>query len=391
MTTTASRTDALLDTVAGLVPLIEASADEGERERRLPPALVDAFTEARLFKLCVPRGLGGDELDFLSTLRVFEAVARVDGAAGWTLMIGAEGGLFTAFLDEEGGREVTGDERTILAGSLNPNGRAAAVDGGYRVTGQWPFASGCQHSQWLLGTTILFEDGRPKMEAGGTMPVMLSTFSPAAECTILDTWKVAGLRGTGSHDFTVSDAFVPGRRAFSMMTTRPRFDGPLYRFPIVSFLSLGIGAVALGIARHAIDALVELASAKTPTGARSLLRERGIVQTEVAEAEGVVLSARAFFYEATAEAWQDLEAGREVDMPGRARLRLAAANAARSAARAIDLMYDAGGGSSLYEKCPLERCLRDIRALTQHIAVATPNYEGIGRVFLGLDPGTPRF
>jgi len=211
---------------------------------------------------------------------------------------------------------------------------------------------------------------------------------PAGEARIIDTWTVAGLRGTGSHDIAVEDLFVPHERSFSLVTDPSLHARPLYAFPMFGLLALGIAAVTLGIARGAIDDLVELAGAKTPTYSRRLLGERATVQADVARAEAVLGSARALVFETIDEAWARAQSDGAIDVRARARLRLAAAHAATAAARAVDLMYDAGGGTVVYASSPLQRRFRDVHVATQHVLVAPATLELVGRILLGLESDT---
>ncbi|MGH2583999.1 MAG: acyl-CoA dehydrogenase family protein, partial [Dehalococcoidia bacterium] len=374
-------------------PLIRACRDEIEEERQLPRSLVEAMTEAGLFRMWVPRSLGGAEADVATCLRVIEEVARVDGAAGWNLAIGASGGgVIAAYLAADAAREIFGNPRTIVAGSLNPRGSAVAqaVEGGYRVNGRWGFASGSRHATWLIGVCVVMEGDAPRLGADGTPAPYLMLF-PRAEGEIIDTWHVGGLRGTGSHDIAAHDVFVPAARSFPPLTSRPREPGTLYQLPYFSLLALPLAAVATGIARGAIDTLAELATAKTPYGAQKLLRERTMVQVDVARAEALLGAARSFLFEMVAKAWEIVAAGGELPQRQRAMLRLAGTHAVSSAAQAVDLMYEAGGASSIYTSSPLERCFRDLHTLSQHAMIAPTIYEPAGRVLLGMEPGTPRF
>jgi len=196
---------------------------------------------------------------------------------------------------------------------------------------------------------------------------------------------VSGLRGTGSHDLEVDDVFVPAGRAVSLMTDRPLADGPLFRFPVFGLLALGIAAVATGIARTAIDALVAIAGAKTPTGSKRLLGERAAIQMQVAQAEAALESSRAWLRASVAAAWDAACSRGSISVAERATLRLAATEATTRATRAVDLMYEAGGGTSIYVTSPLQRCFRDIHVVTQHAMVSPATYELTGRLLLGLD------
>src|SRR5262249_2755172 len=254
-------------------------------------------------------------------------------------------------------------------GAFAALGRATPVDGGYRVSGRWPFASGCEHCTWLMGGCVIADGQSVRRLPSGAPDARLMLFPPG-EARLIDTWTGAGLRGTGSHDIAVDDALVPAARSFSLVTDRPYHRSPLYAFPVFGLLALGIGAVALGIARAAIDELVRLARAKTPTHSRRLLAERATVQVDVAKAEALLASARAFVFEASGEAWAVAESEGAIELRHRARLRLAATHATITAARVVDLMYDAGGGTVVYATSPLQRHFRDVHVATQHTLAA---------------------
>jgi indole-3-acetate monooxygenase len=385
----AASSGTLLDVARDVASEIWAYRDEIERDRRLPTALIERLARADLFRLLVPCALGGLEVDILTAVQVFEEIARVDGSACWAVMIG-NSGLFTAWLDLEAGEEIIGSAPGApMGGVLAATGRAVRVQGGYRVTGRWAFASGCEYATWLLGGCQVYNGEHARSTPTGA-PELRLLFFPRAECEILDTWSAGGLRGSGSHDFRVRDVFVPCRRSFSSAAA-PVQPGPLYRLPFLALLASMLPAVALGIARGAIDALAELAATKTPAASRSLLGERAMVQVQIAQAEALVRSGRAFLFETLREAWADVVAGRTISLRQHALLRLAATHSAACATEAVDLMYQAGGGTSVYTSSRLERAFRDVHVATQHLAIATTVYEPAGRVLLGLDPGTPAF
>jgi alkylation response protein AidB-like acyl-CoA dehydrogenase len=349
---------------------------------------VSAFARADLFRLLTPRALGGLEVDLRTVIQVVEELARVDGSAGWAVMIG-NSGLFTAWLDAEAGQEIVGlDPGLPTGGALAPAGQAVAVPGGYRVTGRWSFASGCEYATWLLGGCVV--TGGNRRSGADAEPELRVLYFPSSDCEILDTWSVGGLRGTGSHDFQVRDVFVPRRLSFAPADS-PVQTGPLYRLPLFALLASILPAVPLGIARGAIDALVELASTKTPAASRCLLRDRAMVQTQVAQAEAVLRAGRALLFDTVSDAWSSVVAGRTVSLQQRALLRLAATHATIGAAQAVDLMYQAAGGSSVYTNSRLERAFRDVHVATQHLGVSPTMYEPVGRVLLGMDPCAAAF
>jgi alkylation response protein AidB-like acyl-CoA dehydrogenase len=363
-----------------LEPLIRASADDAESARRLPRAVIDAMVEARIFRQLVPRLAGGDEIDPITLLNVVEAISRVDGSAGWVAMIGSGAGFLTGYLETDVGREIFKDPNACLCGNIGAAAaRAVAVPGGYRVTGRWPFVSGCEHSTWLSGNALLFDsDGQTQRRNADGTPVTRIMLFPRHDAQIVDTWTATGLRATGSHDVAVSDIFVPDEHSL-WWADGPKQPGPLYP---VRWLIVTHAAHALGIARAAIDAVVDLAERKTPTRSTSVLRELPQMQTNLAQAEGLVQAARAFMWQVTAEVWAVLCRGEPVTLRHRALLRLGMTHAVQSAAQAVDLMWAAAGASPVYTRSPLERCFRDIHVATQHAAVGVFSLETIGAALI---------
>lgn len=359
-----------------------------EEQRRIPPPLVADLARAGLFRMLVPSRAGGLEVEPRVMLDAIETIARGDGSAGWAVMIGATTGLIAAYLPDTATHEIfVATPDGVTGGVFHPRGRATVVDGGYRVSGRWPLASGCQHCAWLLGGCIVFADGEPKLRENGAPEARMMIF-PAGAAQIIDTWNVSGLRGTGSHDIAVDDLFVPAERSVWFSSDPVRRGGALYAFPVFGLLALGIAAVALGIARGAIDDLLELAGAKVPTGSRRPLAERSATQATVAQATALVAAAHAHLRATVDEVWRTATSGGAVTLEQRARLRLAATQTVRDAARAVDLAYECGGATSIYADSALQRRFRDVHVATQHILVAPATYELAGRVLLGLPADT---
>jgi alkylation response protein AidB-like acyl-CoA dehydrogenase len=365
----------MLDAVRALAPALRDAAERTEQDRRLSPVLVAALAEAGVFRACVPRAIGGAELDPADLVAVIETIARADGSAGWCAMIGASSGVISAYLADAVAREIYG--RPVVSGGVYAPTGTATIDGGaYRLDGRWSFASGCQHCDWLMGGAMV-PDGPPRL-----------MLFPARDAEIIDTWHVAGMRGTGSHDIAVHGIRIPKDHTVALGRDRPVATGALYAFPVFGLLAMGIGAVALGIGRHAIDELTALAGGKTPAGTRRTLAQRGVVQTQVAEAEATLSSARAFLLDAIGAAWTAAQRDGEIPVDARARLRLASTHATTAAATATDRMYTAGGGTAVYAHHPLQRAFRDVHVATQHMMVASPTLELVGRVLLGVDVDT---
>jgi alkylation response protein AidB-like acyl-CoA dehydrogenase len=381
---TMTATATSLEAVRALFPLIGKHAHVIEQERCLPEPVVRALTEAGVFRLLVPQALGGAEADPVTVCQIVEELSKADGSTGWCAMIGASYGLFGGLLPEEAAREIYTDPGSIVAGALRPNGIAHAVAGGYHVSGCWPFGSGITHSTWGLGACRVFDGETLRLTPSGA-PELRLLFFPAAELEIIDTWHVVGLRGTGSHDYEVKALFVPAHRAcwFSQPPVQP---GPLYTLPVIALFAPLIACVSLGIARHALDELQALASVKKPVRAETVLRDTPQIQAQIGEAEGLLRAGRAFLYEAVAAAWDTARRGQRLSWEQRGLLWLAATQAVTQALQAVDLMFRAGGSSSIYVTLTLERCLRDIRVAAQHHCVTPSNYELAGQLFLGVDP-----
>ncbi|MBA3530702.1 MAG: acyl-CoA dehydrogenase family protein [Ardenticatenales bacterium] len=388
--TTVSLSDSLIAAAREMAPLVAASAEEAEQARRLPQPLVDAMVEAGLFRMVMPASLGGAEADPLTIMRVIEEVAQADGAAGWSLMIGSTSAIVVAYLPEQDARALFGNPpRGIFGGVVAPTGKATVVEGGYRVSGRWSYGSGIEHCEWHVGGCLLFEDRTMRLSPKGVPQMRLMLF-PGRESIIHDTWNVSGLRGTGSHDYSVQDIFVPEAHALSLIEGPLYQTGPLYRLPIFGLLAMSVASVATGIARGAINALMDLAGAKMPMGSRKVLAEQGMVQVQVAQAEALLRSGRAFLIDAASELWEAVSAGNAVSVEQRMLLRLAAAHATSSAAQAVDLMYQAGGATANFSSSPLQRAFRDVHAATQHAMVAPLWYETAGRHLLKLPVDTMR-
>ena len=380
---------AFLDSARRLGPEILGKRDETERERRLPSTLVEQLRAQGLFHLWLPKSLGGAELHPEEYLAVVEELARAEGAVGWCAANGSVFSLLAGSLSEPVAREIFGD-RAIMAGSVNPLGRAVVVEGGYLVSGRWAYGSGIAHCDWTLGNCVVHDENGPRRTAAGA-PEMRFMLFPAASVEIIDTWRVGGLRGTGSHDFSVDSLFVPAERTLPAFVGLGVRAGALYRMPIMSLFCVALAAVPLGLARAAIDAFLEIAGAKVPVGSQSLLRDKPLAQYELARAEAMVRAARAGLVEAVREQWGEASRGEMPTLIRRAGIRLATTYVAETSLHAIEIVYNAAGGSAIQESGRLDRCFRDARVAVQHIGLSTNAYELAGKVLLGLDLGTPRF
>lgn len=372
----------VLDRLRPLLPEIAQRAEEIEQARQLPPDLARTLIGTKVFKLCVPKAVGGEEAHPLVLMQAIEETAAADGSAGWNVAIGASSGSTAAYLAPDVAQLIHGAPDAVTGGIFAPRGKAVREGGGYRVTGHWQWASGSPHCAWIKGGCVAWEDGKPRMIRDG-VPEVLTVYFPRDKIEFVDNWYTSGLCGTASCDIKVNDVFVPATHTISLTRDKPLIQTPLYVFPMFGLLGMICAMTALGIARGAISDIVELAGAKKPTLSNRALAERGATQSDVARAEAMLRSARAFLVEAILEAWDEAERG-AISVEKRAAVRLAATHAANESAKVVDICYTLGGGTSVYRKSPLQRRFRDAHVITQHMMVAPPSYELAGRVVLGL-------
>jgi alkylation response protein AidB-like acyl-CoA dehydrogenase len=382
----------ILHAAIALTPQIIAAGDSIEQARRIPPPIAQAMKDAGIFGMVMPRAWGGPELDLLTQLRVIETLAIADGSVGWCAMIGCDSGYVSAFLDQDVARAMYSDIQVATGAAATPTGKANRVRGGYRVEGRFPFVSGCHHCRWLWLGCVVNEDGVPRTDTNG-VPETRQCFVEVSECEILDIWYTTGLRGTGSNDVFVRDVFVPEERTFSFqdpsLVKRP---GPLHAFP---YLLIAKGpAVALGIARHAVDALIESATTRPARRytlgdrpeAPKKLRDDAFVQESVGRADTLLASARAYYFDAMGDMWATLVKGDELSEVQLARFTTLHAYVIGACVDIVQLVYKTAGGTAVYAKGPFDRCLRDILTMNQHVAGTLRTYEMAGRLILGLEP-----
>jgi len=366
-----------------LIPNIAARGREIESARRVPADIVKCLVDEGLVDMAVPMAYGGRASDPLDIVKVIEAISYADGSTGWCLMNYQTSALVSAFLPQTWGEAIFGaNERCVPAGVLAPTARGRFVDGGIVVNGRWRFGSGCDNANWLLGTALMVnDDGKPQTKADGSPEILWPMFS-MDQISILDTWYVSGLCGSGSHDLEVTDAFVPEGRWLTSLADPAVIDEPLFRFPILSLFPPTVVAVPLGIARAALDSFLALARDKVPHGAAAPLAQRSSAQIDAARAEALIEGARGYVYETTDSLWKLVQRGQDVTSDARRRVRLAACHACEAVAQAVNLLYRAGGGSAIFDDNPLQRHFRDIHATTQHIQISHGNFETMGRLRL---------
>ncbi len=385
--------DSLIEKVHDIGPTLRENADQGERERRLPQPSYDALKAAGLLRLGKPSAFGGPELDPVSLMKVVEEIAYYDSAAGWNVQISCAVSMFLAWFCDEGATEVLGaDPDATLAGTLFPPGQAVPVEGGYLLSGRWPFASGSHQTTWCFGPSLVMDGDTPRTNEDGS-PVQILVVHRTADAEILDTWHTMGMRGTGSHDVTANDVFVPQRRTAPFVPLEEpgsAFGNPISKMALWVNIAL-LAPPALGLARAALETFIDLARKKTPNYTATTLRDRSVVQSNIAKAQAVLDSGRCYLYDCLNQGYESVSSGDPLSLEQKGNIQLATSYAIRSAADAVDLICEAAGSSAIRLEKPFERHFRDIHTMTQHAAGSTARYESVGKLMFGLDSDWPFF
>lgn len=378
----------LLDAAREIAPIIRAHSDEAEQQRRLSRPVLDALRETGLTRMTTPRSLGGLETDPVTRALVGEEIGRHDSAAGWTLENPLDWAFFCARLPDDGAEEIYGDGPDVLiAAQFGRPLQAVSTDGGYRVLGRAPFVSNCQDADWISSTALVDANQHPDAE-----PEMRMVYIRRAACEIIDTWNVMGMRGTGSHDVSVTDVFVPDHLSFPM---EPEFEpgshyrGPLYRLPLVGVAAGGIPTPMLGVARRALDEVTELAKTKTPVASSGLLRERSSAQIQLGEAEAILRSGRLLLLNTMGDAWHRCLDGMPHSLEQKADLLLAMTHAMSSSVKAVEAACKIAGTSAFRATNPLEKCFRDVQTMRHHVFASEARYGTFGQVRLGVEADFP--
>jgi alkylation response protein AidB-like acyl-CoA dehydrogenase len=382
-----ARARALAPLIAGATPLIEA-------DRRLTDEVVAALHEAGLFRMMMPRRLGGGEAAPSVFVAVVETVARADASTAWCLCQMDVCSIASIYLAPGAADEIFGPPRAALAWGSTPDARAVVVDGGYRVTGNWEFGSGCHHATWLGGhCPIVDADGTARLGDDGE-PFERTLLFPKSAARIADVWHVLGLRGTGSDLYTLEDLFVPDAHTITPLLSWPdaarkKLARP-YRFGASSLYAPGFAGVALGNARGMLDGFLELARRKVPRWGRHPLADAALVQVAVAEADTRLESARVYLLETVRQAEDQAMAEGGLDMDRRMRIRAAGTYAIRLATGVVNELYEMAGTTAIFEGNPFERRFRDAHTISQHLQGRQSHFETVGKHLLGI-ASEPRF
>jgi alkylation response protein AidB-like acyl-CoA dehydrogenase len=374
---------ALIEAARALAPRIAAASDSLDTERRLPDSLVTAIKSAGLYRMLVPRSVGGAELTLREFSEVIEELGRSDGSVAWTVSQNSGICRMAGCLPLEGRREVFGSPDMVVSWGNGPS-KATRVPGGYRVTGRWITASGIHHAVYTgaHNAPMVDAEGAPLLNPDGSAR-LVTLFFPTTQITIEDVWHTSGLRATGSDTYSVTDLFVPDHRA---AFEEPLEPGTLYLFGTTNVFAAGFASVTLGIARGALDAFRDLAMNKSPRGITGTLSGQQYAQMKLAEAEADWRAARAFLHRTCDDCWETVGRTREFDLETRVNLRLATTYVMQRSAGIVDTAYRLAGSSAIFTDNAFERRFRDMHAATQHIQARDDHYERVGRFLLGLEP-----
>ena len=365
---------------------IVAAADEIERTRRIPGALLERLHASRLFRMLLPRSAGGDETEPAVYVAAIEELARHDASIAWNTFALNSASLIAAYLEPAVNHAIFADPRSVVAWGPPNASRATAVEGGYRLTGRWDFGSGTRQARWIGAHCHVVEADGALWLNRFNQPTVRTLLFPASDVTLLDTWQTIGLRGTASDSYSVNDLFVS--EAFSSTREDPtlrRERGPLYAFTMQGVYATGCAAVGIGIARAMLSEFIALASRKAP---RNLgrLADNTVVQADVARAEARLGSARAYLIETLSTIYADADDVAPIEVADRARVRLACTNAIHGAAEVVDFAYKGAGVDAIFPGSPFERRFRDMHTLSQQIQARSAHFEQVGQILLGVPP-----
>lgn len=372
----------LVERARAIAPLIAGEANEIERTRRLTPDVVDALIGNGLYRALLPQSLGGSEAPPEIFMQMLEEIAKADASTAWCLGQCSVCAMIAASLDHDTAHEIFNTAPGILAWGAVAH-EARAVEGGYRVTARWDFASGSRQASWLgAHVRIVNADGTPRKTAEGA-PEMRTILFPLASAVMHDVWQAIGLAGTGTDSYEVHDLFIPDRfAAFRDVPSALREPGPLYRLPTGSTFSLGFAAVSLGVARAALDAAIALARAKHQSLAASAMRDNQAVQGLIGRTEADLRAARAYLYATANAMWRDLSATGTFSPAHRSAVRLASTWTIQQSAKVVDTAYHMAGATAVFRSNPFERRFRDMHAIAQQIQARDTHYEDVGKMIL---------
>lgn len=374
----------LIDAARAIAPVIREAAATIEQTKQLPQHVFEAIADAGLFLAMMPRAVGGHELDFPSFAAILEIVALADASTAWCVSQGSIfSGTYAARMPVAVARKLFIETpRAVAANTPTPTAKAVVVPGGYRVSGRCGFSSGSPHAAWIAPQAQVVEDGKTRMVDG--KPHIIYCFVPHAEVEIHDSWRVRGMRGTGTNDFSVHDVFVPEERTVPYANAPCLHDGPVYKIARSLYFATGDALCALSCARNAMEAFYELAGSKAPRYQTNLLRDLPATQLTVGKCEAIVRSARLYLLDAVRNIWDDTVANGTPSMVTRTNLRIASTHAIHQAAEVVRQIYLACGATVVFEGNVIQRMFQDVNVITQHVQARFTHYDTVGKYTLGV-------
>jgi alkylation response protein AidB-like acyl-CoA dehydrogenase len=373
---------------------IRRTAAEAEAMRRLPNDLMSALKDAGLFSIYTPMQFGGLELAVPDALRVVEEVARHDGSTGWIVALGLANAVFTSMVSESVAARLLGNGAALIPAAPAFGVRAAPVDGGYRLNGRWGYNSGAPNADWIAAPVTVFDGDQPRIGPAGAETVF--AFIPPSDAEIIDTWYVTGLRASGTQDLRVDNVFVSedmvGHATMGPNgpVLKPVRDCVMARIPFMSIAGFAqVPPVVLGLARRAIEEFTQLAQTKQSAFGGPRLAEQVQAQVGLAQAEALLRAARTYWYSEIEGLWDVAVHNCPIYLEQRTSQRIASLLATEHCVEVVDLLYRLAGSSAIFQSSPLERCFRDVHTAAQHLQVQEGRWETTGRVFMGLEPGSP--
>jgi indole-3-acetate monooxygenase len=379
-------TAAIMARVKEIDPIVREHAAQAEGERRLSSAVVDALRWSGVFRMAMPAAWGGPETDVCKQVEIIEALARADASAAWCAMIGSESGFFASYIDEPAARRLFPSLDTIVAGFQGPSGVLEVCDGGYRLSGRWSFGSGVTHADVILGGATVTENGEPRRTKSGRLDVRVAML-PATQWQVLETWDPDGLAGSGSHDYTIADAFVPDE--YTWVPGHYKRPEPLYSwFGLAP--SAGVG-VALGVAAEAFDVARSSLQEKYSKVLMGSVTGEPNVRAALARAAALIGSTRSYVYDTLGGFAATIQAGDEPSFDQRAQWAGCVVHTGTTCRDAVQMLVDAVGSAALQRSSPLGRRLRDLNMIAQHGLTNQRVWEWAGGLYFGKRPPYPAY
>ena len=380
-------TQLFLESVQRLTPIISSSADAAESNRELPANLLEALHQESLFRLLLPKLYGGFELRPASFCKIIEAIATIDASTAWCLCQANGCAMAAAFLPKHVANEIWAEDKKGVLAWGPGTGKAIRQGNHFRLTGRWSFVSGGRHASWIGGHALVKdENGDTCMDPTGR-PMSRTFLFPSTRAEMKEAWDVIGLLGTGSDQFAVSDISVPATHMLARDEPSQRnYDEPLYYFPAASLYASGFAGVALGIARAMFDSFKLLVSTKTPRLEQQKLNENPVIQSEVAQSQARLNSARVYLLSELEEIWDSVCNNKELAVEDRIRIRLASTYAIHEARSVVNAVYAAAGASAIFSNSPFQRQFRDLHTVAQQIQGRKSHFQAVGSFLLGQPP-----